>query len=55
MAPGDFTKKGHYVLLTGYDEKGFTVNDPNHKSNSRKHWDYDTLSTQIKNLWSLSL
>lgn len=54
MASGDFTKKGHYILLTGYDENGFTVNDPNHKSNSRKHWDYDTLSTQIKNLWSLS-
>lgn len=53
MAPGDFTTTGHFILLRGYNEKGFFVNDPNSKNNSRKQWDYDTLSPQIKNLWAL--
>lgn len=53
MSPGDFTDKGHYILLRGYDEKGFFVNDPNRKSNSEKQWDFETLQQQMKNLWSL--
>lgn len=31
MSPGDFTDGGHYILVRGYDEKGFFVNDPNRK------------------------
>ncbi len=53
MAPGDFTTKGHFILLRGYDENGFFVNDPNRKSNSEKQWDFETLSSQIKNLWGI--
>ncbi len=53
MAPGDFTTGGHFILLKGYDENGFYVNDPNRKSNSEKQWDYETLSRQIKNLWGI--
>lgn len=53
MRPGDFTTTGHYILIRGYDEKGFFVNDPNRKSNSEKQWDYDTLEGQIKNLWGI--
>lgn len=53
MSPGDFTDGGHYILLRGYDEKGFFVNDPNRKSNSKKQWDYETLCGQIKNLWAI--
>ena len=53
MAPGDFTTTGHYILLRGYDENGFFVNDPNRNSNSAKQWDYDTLSKQMKNLWAI--
>ena len=51
MRPGDFTTTGHYILIRGYDENGFFVNDPNRKSNSEKQWKYDTISGQIKNLW----
>lgn len=54
MRPGDFTTTGHFILLTGYDENGFYVNDPNRRSTSAKQWDYDTLSWQIKNLWALT-
>ena len=53
MSPGDFTDGGHYILVCGYDENGFFVNDPNRKSNSDKQWDFDTLQKQMKNLWSL--
>lgn len=53
MSPGDFTTGGHYILIRGYDENGFFVNDPNRKSNSEKQWDYGTLSGQIKNLWGI--
>ncbi|MCI9151102.1 MAG: C39 family peptidase [Lachnospiraceae bacterium] len=53
MSPGDFTTTGHYILIRGYDEKGFYVNDPNRRSNSEKQWTYDTLEGQIKNLWGI--
>lgn len=53
MRPGDFTTTGHFILIRGYDENGFYVNDPNRRSNSEKQWDFDTLRPQIKNLWVL--
>lgn len=53
MRPGDFTTTGHIILIRGYEEEGFLVNDPNSKENSKKHWEYDTLSSQIKCLWSV--
>ncbi len=55
MRPGDFTTTGHFILIYGYDENGFLLNDPNRRSNSEKVWDYETLSRQIKNLWSIGL
>ena len=53
MRPGDFTTSGHFILIRGYDEKGFFVNDPNRHSNSEKQWDFESLSGQIKNLWCI--
>ena len=53
MRPGDFTTTGHFILIRGYDENGFYINDPNRRSNSEKQWDYGTLRYQIKNLWAL--
>lgn len=53
MRQGDFTTTGHYILLRGYDENGFFVNDPNRRQNSEKQWSYETLKGQIKNLWAL--
>lgn len=54
MRPGDFTLTGHFIVLYGYDKEGFLVNDPNSQERSRRHWDYDTLHDQIKNLWYYS-
>lgn len=53
MRPGDFTTTGHFILIRGYDEEGFQVNDPNRRRNSSKTWTYETLCLQIRNLWSL--
>lgn len=53
MRPGDFTTTGHFILLRGYDENGFYVNDPNSRKNSGKQWEFGRLSSQIKCLWSI--
>ena len=51
VGPGDFTSTGHYILLTGYKNGKFTVNDPNSLEKSQTLWDYETLYGQIRNLW----
>ncbi|MCI8448046.1 MAG: secreted protein containing domain of murein hydrolase [Eubacterium sp.] len=55
MAPGDFTTEGHFILIYGYNEDGFLVNDPNCRSRSSQSWTFERLSGQIKNLWAYSL
>lgn len=55
LGPGDFTSSGHFVVVTGCDDSGFTVNDPNSIDNSLRHWSYERLSGQISNLWSVSI
>lgn len=50
---GDFTKKGHYILIADYEEGKFVVNDPNSLINSQRLWDWETLKPQIKNMWEI--
>lgn len=54
MGKGDFTSTGHYIVLTGYDSKGFTVHDPNSPTRSNRKWTYNEISEQIRNIWSFS-
>lgn len=54
MAPGDFTTEGHYIVLTGYTEEGFTVLDPNSKQRSEQKWTYERIENQINNIWAFS-
>lgn len=54
MGPGDFTTKGHFIVLTGYEDGMFSLNDPNSYKNSEKKWSYEEISSQIKNLWVIS-
>lgn len=54
MRPGDFTTTGHLILITDYKNDKFKINDPNSKERSKKLWSYQTLKTQIKNLWSFT-
>ncbi len=53
MGPGDFTAAGHFIIIYGYDRKGFLVNDPNCVARSRQSWGFDELKGQIKNIWVL--
>ena len=51
MGPGDFTIGGHFIVVYGYDEEGFLVNDPNCVARSREHWTWEQLKNQIKHIW----
>jgi len=54
MRPGDFTATGHFIVIYGYDEKGFLINDPNSRERSGRHWSFEDIKWQIKNLWGYS-
>lgn len=54
VGEGDFTTKGHFIVVTGYTDEGFKINDPNSYKNSDKLWTYERLSPQIKNLWAVN-
>ena len=51
MKPGDFTAGGHFIVIYGYDQNGFLVNDPNCVARSRQSWSYEQISRQMKHLW----
>lgn len=55
MAPGDFTAEGHFIVIYGYDEDGFMVNDPNCVARSRRRWTHDELRGQMTKIWSYGL
>ena len=52
MGPGHFTSAGHFIVVTGYENGYFTVNDPNSYENSARKWKYEEFQDQIKNIWS---
>lgn len=54
MRPGDFTTSGHFIVIYGYDEKGLLINDPNSRERSGRHWDFEDIKWQIRNLWGYS-
>lgn len=51
---GDFTARGHFIMIYGYDENGFLVNDPNCATRSTQSWDFKIMKPQIKEMWSYS-
>ncbi len=55
MKPGDFTAGGHFVVIYGYDEEGYLINDPNCVARSRRRWSYDEIDRQIKHTWVYGL
>ena len=52
MGQGDFTVSGHFIVIYGYDDSGFQVNDPNCVARSRKEWTFEELKDQIKKIWA---
>ena len=55
LGPGVFTSTGHYIVLTGYTDGCFTINDPNSQISSQRAWTYEELEPQIRNIWAISL
>lgn len=41
-----------YIMIYGYDENGFKINDPNCIYRSSRYWTYEELCSQIRILWS---
>lgn len=55
LGKGDFTSSGHYIVLTGWEDGAFRVNDPNSPIRSEKLWTYEELEGQIRNIWEISV
>lgn len=55
VGPGDFTKNGHFIVLTKYKNGKVKVNDPFSQKNSDKLWVYEDIKDQIKALWIYSV
>ena len=51
MGPGKFTKTGHFIVLTEYENGKFKVNDPNSKKRSRHKWSYEDIAESVMNIW----
>ena len=56
MKPGDFTKGGHFVVLSGIngDQSEVYVNDPGSRDRTGKVWDANKALGQAKNFWAIS-
>jgi hypothetical protein len=54
MGPGIFTTTGHFIVLTGYENGMYRINDPNSIERSNKLWHFGQFQDQIRNLWALS-
>lgn len=52
MRPGDFTAVGHFVMIYGYDDTGFYINDANCIYRSSRTWSFKELKNQIRILWA---
>lgn len=53
VGPGDFTDTGHFMVITGYDDEGFSINDPNSIEKSGKRWLFKNISSRIRAVWSM--
>lgn len=55
MAPGDFTRGGHFIVLTGIDENNqVSVLDPNSYERTATLWDFDRVMEQTRYAWGYS-
>lgn len=55
MGPGVFTTSGHYIVLRGYEDGYFLVNDPNSVNKTETKWKFEQFSDQILNIWAYSV
>ena len=50
---GVFTAEGHFIVIYGYDETGFMVNDPKCVARSRRTWTFAEFGNQLKRIWAV--
>ncbi|MBQ8280730.1 MAG: C39 family peptidase [Roseburia sp.] len=50
---GKFTSSGHFIVIYGYDETGFKINDPKCVYRSDLTWDYEEFKNDIKATWTI--
>ena len=55
VGPGTFTTGGHYMVLVGYEDGMFRINDPNSPAYSARLWSWNEFADQVKNFWAISL
>ena len=55
MGPGVFTREGHFIVIAGYQDGKYIINDPNSIANSRKRWEFEEFSDQINCIWVFSV
>lgn len=55
MGPGDFTTTGHFIVLSGIDERGMvTVHDPNSSYRSARTWALSRVLSQASACWEFT-
>lgn len=52
MSKGEFTAAGHFIVIYGYDETGFKVNDPMCVARSNRTWTFEEFGKQLKRIWA---
>lgn len=53
VRPGNFTSAGHFIVIYGYDENGFKINDPKCVYRSQLSWTYEQIKNDIKATWTI--
>jgi hypothetical protein len=53
MGPGDFTRDGHFIVVSDYINGKLKINDPNSRIRSEKLWEFEKIENQVSNLWAL--
>lgn len=55
MAPGHFTKNGHFIVLSGITDDGKVfVSDPGSRERSNQTWDVKLIADEARQAWAFS-
>lgn len=55
MAPGTFTTTGHFMVLVGYEDGKFRINDCNSPERSARLWEWEEFEAEVRQFWAISL